>query len=532
MNSKLSELIEKIQSANNILITVNKDPSVDQLASCIGLTLLINKIHKHGTAVFSGLIPSTLDFLQPEETIEKNTDSLRDFIIALDKNKADKLRYKQEDNHVKIYITPYRTSINESDLEFSKGDFNVELIIALGVISKEDLDHAITSHGRILHDATVAVISVSTASDLGTINYLNAESSSLSEVITELSFELGENLLDTQIATALLTGIVASTDRFSNSKTTSNALSVGAQLMAAGANQQLVVNKLAENQNNSSPQPSNLDSTQPPIDNNSDNPINNSTDLSISHENIDNQSTWSDDSQPDQSNNNFDLEDLERANEIGKMADINLPTIDSSDNTEPPAKFMTEPPAINNPLTANAMPEPLDPAIDPLSGHLPVSEDEINSMTLPSVVQNVNIDDQSPTETDPVDDKSNQEIDQPQDKIDQARNEVTEALLDSQDEHLPPIKALNAQPLVELSHVEPHENEISIDKTTGQVLTKSEMLKDINTESSVPHELRIEPLHDMKTENILEKVNASSIINNVSPPPVPPPIPIQFNTGS
>ena len=95
-----AQLVEKLHSANNILVTVSNNPSVDQLAACIGMTLWLNKLGKHSTAVFSGEIPNTLEFLQPESTIEKNTNSLRDFIIALDKSKADKLRYKVEDRQV------------------------------------------------------------------------------------------------------------------------------------------------------------------------------------------------------------------------------------------------------------------------------------------------------------------------------------------------------------------------------------------------------------------------------------------------
>jgi hypothetical protein len=160
MDSAKSQLIDRLKTANTVLVTVSRNPSVDQLAACIGLTLIVNKLNKHGSAVFSGQIPSTIEFLKPEETIEKNTDSLRDFIIALDKNKADKLRYKVEDQMVRIFITPYRTSLSQSDLEFSQGDFNVELIIALGVKEQDDLDQAITAHGRILHDATVASVNI------------------------------------------------------------------------------------------------------------------------------------------------------------------------------------------------------------------------------------------------------------------------------------------------------------------------------------------------------------------------------------
>src|SRR6201996_825242 len=160
MDDAKKNLAEKLKTSNNVLVTVSRDPSVDQLAACLGLALALNKDGKHTAAVFSGQVPSTIEFLQPENTLEKNTDSLRDFIIALDKSKADKLRYKVEDNVVRMFITPYKTSISQDDLEFSEGDFNVDLVIALGVRQQEDLDEAITAHGRILHDATVASISV------------------------------------------------------------------------------------------------------------------------------------------------------------------------------------------------------------------------------------------------------------------------------------------------------------------------------------------------------------------------------------
>src|SRR5687767_1315359 len=172
MDSQRQQAAERIKQANNILVTVSNNPSVDQLAACIGLTLALNKMGKHGTAVFSGQVPSTLEFLQPEKTIEKNTDSLRDFIISLDKSKADKLRYKVEDTVVKIFITPYRTSIGQEDLQFSQGDFNVDVVVALGVHEKEDLDQAITAHGRILHDATVATINTKKGSELGSLYWV------------------------------------------------------------------------------------------------------------------------------------------------------------------------------------------------------------------------------------------------------------------------------------------------------------------------------------------------------------------------
>lgn len=239
------KIIDALQKANNILVTTSMNPTVDELASTIGITLLLNKMDKHATAVFSGAIPQTIEFLKPEDTIEKNTDSLRDFIISLDKEKADKLKYKVEDNVVKVFITPYRTSITEADLEFTQGDFNVDVVLALGVREQGQLDQAITAHGRILHDATVVTICVGTQpSTLGAVNLTEVSSSSLGETLASFSENLKPGIFDAQIATAYLTGIVSETERFRNPKTSPTVMSLAAKLMTYGANQQLIAAEL------------------------------------------------------------------------------------------------------------------------------------------------------------------------------------------------------------------------------------------------------------------------------------------------
>ena len=238
-------IAEKIKQSANILVTVSSNPSVDALTAALGLTLMLNKLDKHATAVFSGVIPPAINFLEPNKTFENNVDSLRDFIIALDKDKADRLRYKVEDDVVRIFITPYRTKISQSDLQFSQGDFNVDLIVALGVEDQKDLDQAITAHGRILHDATVVTVNAAAQkSSLGSIDWQDRNASSLSEMLASMAESLKSGILDQQISTALLTGIVANTDRFSNQHTTPHVMTIAAQLMAAGANQQLIATKL------------------------------------------------------------------------------------------------------------------------------------------------------------------------------------------------------------------------------------------------------------------------------------------------
>lgn len=243
------QVVDKIKTSTNILVTVSNGPSVDALSAALGLTLILNKLVKHTTAIFSGAIPPAITFLDPEKTFEASTDSLRDFIIAIDKEKADHLRYKVEGDVVKIFITPYKTTISQEDLDFSQGDFNVELVLALGVENQAHLDGALEAHGRILHDATVITMSAGEqSSSLGSIDWRDETASSLCEMLVSLTEPLQADtpLIDQEIATALLTGIVAETDRFSNTRTTAKVMTMAAQLMAAGADQQLIASNLQE----------------------------------------------------------------------------------------------------------------------------------------------------------------------------------------------------------------------------------------------------------------------------------------------
>lgn len=249
--SSKQRIIDSIKDVTNILVTVSANPSVDELSAALALTIFLNKLGKHATAVFSGEVPPAISFLNPDKTFEQTANSLRDFIIALDKEKADHLRYKVVDDAVKIFITPYRTTISEKDLEFSQGDYNVELVVALNVENGERIDAALTAHGRILHDAIVVTMTAGgIKSGLGSVDWHEDSASGVSEMMVELINDLRTQsaALDEQIATALLTGIVAVTNRFSNNLTSSRVMTVAANLMAIGANQQLVAMKIAESE--------------------------------------------------------------------------------------------------------------------------------------------------------------------------------------------------------------------------------------------------------------------------------------------
>ena len=238
-------VVEKVKAAENVLVALSNDPNVDEMAAAIGLSILLESLGKHATAIYSGKTPNVLEFLKPEETFETNTNGLQDFIIELDKEKADHLRYKVDGDFVKVYITPYRTTLSQGDLAFSRGDFNVDLVISLNVAAATELDAALREYGRIMHDATAVNITNGVPGKFGDVEWVDPKASSVSEMVAELAVALKEDL-DQSVATALLTGIAAATDKFGNEATTPEVMMLAAKLMKSGANQQEVFKNISQ----------------------------------------------------------------------------------------------------------------------------------------------------------------------------------------------------------------------------------------------------------------------------------------------
>lgn len=525
-------IIDRLKQTNNVLVTVKKDPTVDQLAACIGLTLFLNKQGKHATAVYSGETPSTLEFLKPDDTLEKDTNSLRDFIIALDKSKADKLRYKVEDKVVKIFITPYKTSLSEADLDFSQGDFNVDVVIALGVHKREELDQAIMAHGRILHDATVVSINTVKAADLGALNWHDDKASSLSEMTASLVDTMQPKALDEQMSTAFLTGIVAETARFSNEKTSSATMSLSAKLMAAGANQQLVATKLQE--------PAKPVESQQP-QSSEGKPASGGGTLEINHPTTENKPA-------DKTSTELPKPmDEETGGDIHIDEDGNLRTglQDESDTKkeekadEKPSRLTLDPPTMGGTLTASAHKQGPEPSSDPLSagsqttpttldhnktdvgaaspGPLPKKAPTVNppSQTLSALEEQMDSPHvkaiRRPSQTNSTDTSPGKPADEPQPAnpvntpatgIDDARKAVEQAAQSSLDQPTDPLQALNAQPLGADLHPD-----------TGQAEGGSLTQQNSQTTPPMPG-AQSTPLSDSGSQN--QPPNP--------PPPVPPPM--------
>jgi len=240
------QALEQLKSASTVLVTTVSNPTTDQLAATLGLSQMLKKLGKNVSTIVTGSVPENLHFLHPEKQFTDSLDSLRDFIVSLDKNLADKLRYKVEGDEVRIFITPYHTKIGKDDIRFSQGDFNVDAVVIIGAKDRADIDAAIMKESRVLNETPVIVVNAgnANATNIGGISWADPQASSVSEMMVSASEALQGGILDEQISTTLLTGIIAATNHFSNPDTSPKVMTMAAQLMASGANQQSIMEEL------------------------------------------------------------------------------------------------------------------------------------------------------------------------------------------------------------------------------------------------------------------------------------------------
>ncbi|MBP6880435.1 hypothetical protein KBC31_02270 [Candidatus Saccharibacteria bacterium] len=244
--SPIKQLIAQLEKANSVLVTATNNPDIDQLSAAFGMSQILNEMEKHVTTLISRPIPEELEFLKGELEVTDNVDNLRDFVISLDKRLADHLHYKVVDEEVRVYITPYRTSIGAKDIRFGQGGFNVDAVIILGATELDQLEDVISDDAGVINTAPVTIL---TKGDIPSVirgdNWHNPSISSLSEMVANFALKVPDQTVLTQTSSqALLTGLITATKHFSNDKTTPQVMNIAAQMMSYGANQQTIVSRL------------------------------------------------------------------------------------------------------------------------------------------------------------------------------------------------------------------------------------------------------------------------------------------------
>lgn len=241
-------IIDLIKRSQKILILPSSPPDGDSLGSAIALYIALRKLQKEVTVICSDPVPDVYDFLPNMKIVGSKLISSNDFIITLDckKIKVDKIKSSIEDDKVNIIISPKEGHFSEGDISFNKGEIAYDLIITVDCAELQQLRKIYEDNIEMFHQIPVINIDHHISNThFGKINHVDIMSSATTELLLPLFEELAKDmqvdLIDEDIATLLLTGIITDTGSFQNANTTPKSFEIASDLIAYGARQQEII---------------------------------------------------------------------------------------------------------------------------------------------------------------------------------------------------------------------------------------------------------------------------------------------------
>lgn len=243
-NAKIFEVLGKAQ---NILIALPKNPNADTLGSALALSKFIKKIGKHVDVLCEKKEFSNLAFLPGSNEIKSEIILSNDFVISVStaETKLEELSYYSEAEQVHIHLKPQSGNFSEKDLSFNKSQALYDLIICVDTPSLEYLGDLYAKNAEIFfRTPKINIDNHINNENYGNINLVDITAASTAEMLLDLLKSYEQNLIDSEIATCLLTGIISKTNSFQHSNTTPNSFLYASELIGYGAQQQEIIQYL------------------------------------------------------------------------------------------------------------------------------------------------------------------------------------------------------------------------------------------------------------------------------------------------
>jgi phosphoesterase RecJ-like protein len=247
------QIFNQIEKSKSPLIVFSADWNGDDVASALAMFLLLKKLGKEVEIVGAASSKNKIwSFLPAVTNIKNSLTNLRKFIVSLNisQAKVDQIKYVVEDKSLNFIISPKEGWFNSEDVSTSASGFKHDLIITIGAGDLESLGKLYDTNVEFFYKTTIINIDCRADNEeFGQINYIDANSVSTAELIFGLLTDEKVELIDEDVATCLLAGIISKTKNFKNTNLTPDALLTTSKLINLGARREEIINNLYRSRN-------------------------------------------------------------------------------------------------------------------------------------------------------------------------------------------------------------------------------------------------------------------------------------------
>src|SRR3989344_4830046 len=241
------QTFELIKNSRSILVVFKKDWTGDTLASALALVRTLKKIDKRVEAVCQDFKPSAnISFLGATE-INDRLENLQKFVVSINTSQTEVGEFYYDNDHDKlnIYISPKNGQFQPTDVSAKIANYEYDLILVVNSPDLESLGEVYDQHSDFFYNTTKINIDYSPNNEyFGNLNLVDLTSSSTAEIIYGLIKDFNENLIDENIATCLLAGLITNTKNFKTLNVTPKTLNNASLLIAQGAKRDQIIQNL------------------------------------------------------------------------------------------------------------------------------------------------------------------------------------------------------------------------------------------------------------------------------------------------
>lgn len=206
--------------------------------------LFLKKLEKGVSLGLAETVPENLSFLPSINNATIGLPKTGELVVSLNtsQKKLDQLRYETRGDGLDIFIVPKQGSFEEKDISFRPGVSGYDLIIILGCPDLEYLGKLYEENTELFFNTPLINIDYHSSNEnFGQVNLVEITASSTAEIMVNLIESLNNQLIDEEIATCLLTGIISQTDNFQKTNTRPRTFTTAASLIARGADHQKII---------------------------------------------------------------------------------------------------------------------------------------------------------------------------------------------------------------------------------------------------------------------------------------------------
>lgn len=234
-----TQLKSLVTDARRILLTGPESANLDVLATILAWSIFLTKEKKDFDLVLANT-KNKLNFIKLDRDLENNLQPQGKFQIFLDikQTKVKQLSYDIKEDKLVIDIVPEQGVFTNQDVGSKNTDYLYDLILVFGASNLAALGENFTQHSEFFYQTKIVNFDRTLANEnFGALNIVDTTATSLGE----MSYEFLKPYLNQDLASALLTSMIAATNSFQSAQVKPQTLEIASALLVAGADRPKII---------------------------------------------------------------------------------------------------------------------------------------------------------------------------------------------------------------------------------------------------------------------------------------------------